>query len=379
MQEALLAAATQWPNEGVPDNPRGWLLRVASRRMADHVRAELARRRRENLLAEEAATATEPAPELRDEATFAHDDTLMLLFTCCHEALTPSSAIALTLRALGGLSTAEIASAFMVPEATMAQRISRAKQTVSKAGQNFPVPEGKEREARLGSVLHVLYLMFNEGYASSSGASLLRVDLTAEAIRLARAVHRLLPGDPEVTGLLALMLLSDARRPARTGPDGELISLDEQDRSLWDRAAIVEGTALITEALGRGMVGPYQLQAAISAVHDEAAHSKDTDWPQILALYGLLMRMNESPMVALSHAIALAMVQGPRAGLARMAELARDPRLAQHHRLAAARAHLHELAGEHEQALSYYRQAAAGTASVPERNYLIMRAARLAP
>jgi RNA polymerase sigma factor (sigma-70 family) len=378
VQEALLAAATQWPSEGIPDNPRAWLTRVASRRMADHVRAELARRRRESSVALE-SEREQPAPELTCDDALAQDDTLMLLFMCCHASLTPSSAIALTLRAVAGLTTAEIASAFMVPEATMAQRISRAKQTIKKSGAGFSPPSPEEQPERLRAVLHVLYLMFNEGYASSSGERLLRVDVSAEAIRLARSVHRLAPEHAEVTGLLALMILTDARRPARTGPGGELVPLDEQDRTLWDREKILEGTALITEALHRGAVGPYQLQAAIAAVHDEAAHSKDTDWPQILALYGLLKRMGENPMVTLSHAIAAAMVHGPATGLTLIEPLDRDPHLSGHYRLDAVRAHLYEMAGEKERALSHYRAAAARTASLAERNYLIMRAARLSP
>ncbi|HEU4732533.1 MAG TPA: DUF6596 domain-containing protein [Kofleriaceae bacterium] len=375
VQEALVAAAAHWPDEGLPDNPRGWLIRVASRRMTDHLRAELARRRREQIVGMHAADDAAPAPDA--EHPDQDDDPLLLLFLCCHPALTRSSAIALTLRAVGGLTTAQIASAFLVPETTMAQRISRAKQSIQRSGVPFRMPTADEREQRLGAVLHVLYLIFNEGYAASAGSELVRVELSTEAIRLARAVHRALPDDPEVAGLLALMLLTDARRPARTGPDGELIPLDEQDRTRWDRDAIAEGTALITHALSRGAVGPYQLQAAIAAVHDEAARADDTDWPQILALYTLLGRMTDNPMVALSHAIAAAMVHGPAAGLALLDELDRDRRLTGHHRLAAVRAHLLERAGDHAAALSHYRAAASRTTSVPERNYLIDRAARL--
>jgi RNA polymerase sigma factor (sigma-70 family) len=376
VQEALVAATTHWPEHGVPDNPRAWLIRVASRRMADHVRAELARRRREAIVVMQAVDEAAAAPDSAAPET--DDDTLLLLFMCCHPALTRPSAIALTLRAVGGLTTAEIANAFLVPEATMAQRISRAKQTIKKSGVGFRMPTSSERDERLGAVLHVLYLIFNEGYASSVGPDLSRVELSSEAIRLVRAVHHLVPDDGEVAGLLALMVLTDARRAARSGPEGELIPLDEQDRALWDREAIAEGVALITRTLSRGSVGAYQLQAAIAAVHDEAARAEDTDWAQILALYGLLRRMTDNPMVTLSYAIAAAMVHGPAAGLALLDELDRDPRLAGHYRLDAVRAHLLERAGDHAAALTHYRAAASRTTSVPERNYLIDRAARLA-
>jgi RNA polymerase sigma factor (sigma-70 family) len=377
VQEALVAAATHWPTRGVPDNPRGWLIHVAGRRMADHFRAELARRRRETAVMEAAEDdLVVAAPDAVDPV--AEDDTLILLFMCCHPALTDGSAIALTLRAVGGLTTAEIANAFLVPEATMAQRISRAKQTIKKSGARFHLPTPEDRDARLGAVLHVLYLIFNEGYASSVGDHLARVDLSSEAIRLARAVQHLLPDDVEVAGLVALMILTDARRAARTGPDGELIPLDEQDRTRWDRAAIAEGIALISRTLSRGAVGAYQLQAAIAAVHDEAARAADTDWPQILALYGLWRRMTDNPMVTLSHAIAAAMVHGPATGLTLLDPLDRDPRIAGHYRLDAVRGHLFELAGDPSTALVHYRAAATKTTSTPERNYLIHRAARLA-
>ncbi|WP_394829631.1 RNA polymerase sigma factor [Pendulispora albinea] len=379
VQEALTAAAMQWPTAGVPENPRAWLIHVAGRRMSDHLRAESARRRRETALVMESPSAEEPvaAGEGGGEDGAEHDDTLALLFMCCHPALTRPSAIALTLRAVGGLTTEQIANAFLVPEATMAQRISRAKQTIKKSGLSFCMPTEDERAERLGAVLHVLYLIFNEGYASSVGTSLQRADLASEAIRLTRAVHRLLPNLGEVAGLLALMLLTDARRLARTGPVGELIPLDEQDRSLWDRAAITEGVALVSETLSRGAVGPYPLQAAIAAVHAEAAHAKDTDWPQILALYSILMRMSDNPMVALNHAIAAAMVHGPNAGLELLKPLDGDERLAGHYRLSAVRAHLLEMAGDHPAAIAHYRTAASRTSSTPERNYLLMKASRL--
>jgi RNA polymerase sigma factor (sigma-70 family) len=377
VQEALIAAARQWPLEGVPDNPRGWLIHVAARRMTDHIRAELARRRREAFVVMQAPPEQQLAPAADEAAALDQDDTLILLFMCCHPALSRSSAIALTLRAVGGLTTAEIAGAFLVPEATMAQRISRAKQRVRSSGVAFRLPGSDERVERLGALLHVLYLIFNEGYATSSGPELQRTDLSNEAIRLARLVRNQMPDDGEVAGLLALMLLTDARRQARTGLEGELIPLAQQDRSLWNREAIAEGIALVTWALSRGSIGTYQLQAAIAAVHDESPRAEDTDWPQILALYGLLERMSENPMVTLNHAIALAMVQGPEAGLRRLETLDTDPRLAGHHRLDAVRAHLLEMAGDRDGAIAHYLEAAARTASIPERNYLNTRAARL--
>jgi len=375
VQEALIAAATQWPRDGVPDNPRGWLIHVALRRMTDHVRSEVSRRNRETVVAAETPVAV--APALSSELEFGPDDTLILVFMCCHPALSSSSAIALTLRAVGGLTTAEIAKAFLVPESTMAQRISRAKQTIKRSRAPFRLPDAGERARRLSSVLHVLYLVFSEGYTTTSGPALQRADLSNEAIRLTRAVHELLPDDGEVAGLLALMLLTDARRAARTGPGGELIPLDEQDRTLWDAQAIAEGVALVSAALRQGSVGEYQLQAAIAAVHDEAARAEDTDWPQILALYSVLKRMSDNPMVALNHAIAAAMVHGPHAGLDLLTPLDDDERLSGHHRLDAVRAHLLERAGDRAAAVSLYRSAAEKTTSVPERNYLLMRAARL--
>jgi RNA polymerase sigma factor (sigma-70 family) len=377
VQEALLAAASQWPEGGLPENPRGWLIHVAARRLSDQVRAEAARRRREAIVVSLIPPEDQLALAPDDEIASAQDDTLDLLFMCCHPALSPSSAIALTLRAVGGLTTFEIARAFLVPEATMAQRISRAKQSIKASDVPFERPAPEERAARLSSVKHVLYLIFSEGYTASCGPDLHRTDLSGEALRLTRLLRRLVPGDGEITGLLALMLLTDARRAARTGPSGELVPLDQQDRALWDRGAIEEGVALVTEALSRGSVGPYQLQAAIAAVHDEAASAGETDWPQILALYGLLSHMSDNPMVTLNHAIAEAMVHGPAAGLARLDALARDPRIAGHHRLDAVRAHLLERAGDRAGAIEHYRRAADHTASVAERNYLLTQAARL--
>ncbi|RYZ05268.1 MAG: sigma-70 family RNA polymerase sigma factor [Myxococcales bacterium] len=376
VQEALLVASLTWPRDGVPDNPRAWLIQVAARRITDQLRSEAARRRRETVLAVTLEDDFAPSPDSEHEAE--KEDTLLLLFMCCHPALTRTSAIALTLRAVAGLSTAEIAHAFLVPEATMAQRISRAKQLIKKSGVVFQMPTESERDERLSAVLHVLYLIFNEGYSSSSGSSLSRVDLSSEAIRLSRGVRQLLPGDPEVTGLLSLMLLTDARRRARTGPDGELVPLDEQDRALWDRESIAEGVELVSGALTQGAIGAYQLQAAIAACHDEAESTDATDWPQILALYGLLERVSgDNPMLTLNKAVALAMVQGPQAALRLLEPLSLDQRVASHHRLFAVRGHLYERSGEHALAVHHYQAAAARTSSTPERNYLLMKAARL--
>jgi RNA polymerase sigma factor (sigma-70 family) len=374
VQEALISAAAQWPAEGVPDNPKGWLIRVASRRRIELWRSESARKRREEIAAASAPqqVEVEPAP---DDFVEDGDDTLTLLLLCCHPSLTPSSQVALTLRAVGGLTTAEIARAFLVPEATIGQRISRAKQRVKSSGATFDMPPQAERAERIGAVLRVLYLIFNEGYTASSGSTLYRVELTAEAIRLTRQLHNRLPDAGEVAGLLALMLLTDARRPARTSADGALIPLAEQDRRLWDANAIAEGVALITDTLARAPVGPYQLQAAIAAVHDEATRAEDTDWRQILGLYDLLRAIAPGPMVTLNRIVAMAMVHGPHAGIAQLADAEADPALAGHHRLDAVRAHLLDLAGDHEAARTYYRLAARRTLSVPEQRYLESRAA----
>ncbi len=375
-QEALLAAALQWPRDGTPDSPRGWLVTVASRRLTDQVRSEQSRRTREELI----AVATPPSELLgppADAGPADRDDSLALLFGCCHPDLSAPSQIALTLRAVGGLSTAQIAAAFGVPEPTMAQRISRAKQTIAGTGFDFTLPSGPARTERLQAVLHVLYLVFSEGYTASEGEALTVPALSQEAIRLTRWLHRLLPDDGEVTGLLALMLLTDARRAARTRPDGSLVPLAEQDRQRWDQAAIAEGVALISAALPRGEVGPYQLQAAIAAVHDEAATMAETDWPQILGLYDLLELAAPNPFTALNRAVALAMVRGPQAGLEVVAALEADKRMARHHRLLAVRAHLRELAGHTEAAAADYLAAARRTTSLPERRYLALQAARL--
>jgi RNA polymerase sigma factor (sigma-70 family) len=376
VQEALTAAAFQWPRTGVPENPRAWLLQVAIRKLTDQIRSESARRRRETKIVLETPPGENVVPP-PDEAPVEEDDTLVLLFMCCHPALTRPSAIALTLRAVGGLTTAEIASAFLVPEATMAQRISRAKQSIKSSGVGFVMPLEEERNASLGAVLHVLYLIFNEGYATSSGKAHQRVDLSSEAIRLARAAHELLPDCGEVSGLLALMLLTDARRAARSGPDGEIIPLDEQDRSLWSKEAIAEGGQLVTDAITRGTAGSYLLQAAIAAAHDQAARAEDTDWPRIEALYSALMHMSDNPMVALNHAVAVAMARGPAEGLALLEKLDRDPRIKHHYRLDAVRAHLLERSGDIRGALAYYEAAAEKTASIPERDYLLLKIGRL--
>ena len=377
VQEALLDAAVQWAEQGEPDNPRTWLTTVAARRMTDHFRSDQARRRREATVAAMVPAADSVVPAPGDENHSGEDDTLTLLFLCCHPALTPSSQTSLTLRAVGGLTTAQIASAFMVPEATMAQRISRAKAKIKSTGIPFRLPPEQERADRLGVVLHVLYLIFNEGYTATSGPDLQRGELATEAIRLTRAVHALLPSDGEVAGLLALMLLTDARRAARTHPDGGLIPLAEQDRSRWDAESIKEGVELITYTMAHSTLGPYQLQAAITAIHAEARRADDTDWRQILVLYQILHRIAPNPMATLNHAIALAMVDGPRAGLALLETVGTDERLADHHRPDAVRAHLLEMAGDLAEARRYYRQAARRTRSIPEQRYLESRAARL--
>ena len=370
VQEALLAAALQWPADGVPGNPKGWLITVAFRRRTEMWRNESARRRREEIAAAAVAPEPEPVPAV--------DDTLTLLLLCCHPALTPVSQVALTLRAVGGLTTSEIARALLVPDKTVGQRISRAKQLIRNSGAEFRMPPEAERSERMASVLHVLYLIFNEGSTASSGSALHRVELSGEAIRLTRQVHDLLPDDGEVAGLLALMLLTDARRPARTSPDGALVPLAEQDRSRWDAGAIAEGVGLITKTLASAPVGPYQLQAAIAAVHDEAARFEDTDWRQILGLYGMLQTVAPGPMVTLNRIVAVAMVHGPAVGLDQLATAESDPALAGHHRVDAVRAHLLEIAGDREAARARYRVAARRTLSVPEQRYLESRAARLA-
>ena len=368
VQEALLAAATTWPADGTPDNPLAWLIRVASRKMADQYRRDEARRRREDLAASWSLISREPVP--------AHDDTLILMLMCCHPSLSPGAAIPLALRAVGGLTTREIAAAFLVPEATMAQRISRAKAKLKAADEPFALPPPGQGGERLPSVLHVLYLIFNEGYAASDGPDLARTDLSGEAIRLARGVHAALPADPEATGLLALMLLTDARRPARTRPGGELVPLAEQDRARWDRRLITEGLTLLTGALRQGQPGEYQVQAAIAALHDQAPSHAQTDWAQVLALYDRLEELTGNPMVTLNRAVATAMVHGPGDGLALLDGL--GDRLGDHHRLHSVRAHLLEQAGEAPHAIAEFEAAAARATNLRERDYLVMKAARLA-
>ena len=368
VQEALIAANASWPMDGQPDNPLAWLVRVASRRMVEQYRRDDARRRREDLAASWSVAPPVPAS--------GHDDTLILMFMCCHPSLTPASAIPLTLRAVGGLTTREIANAFLVPEATMAQRISRAKAKLKASDEPFALPSPEVRSERLRSVLHVLYLLFNEGYASSSGPDLARTDLSGEAIRLTRSLHAAVPEDREVDGLFALMLLTDARRPARTHADGALVPLAAQDRTLWDRALIAEGVALITAALRTGQIGEYQAQAAIAAVHDQAARYADTNWSEILGLYGLLERMTDNPMVTLNRAVAVAMVHGPHAGLGLLEGL--EDRVGDHHRLHSVRAHLLEEAGDTTTAIVEFRAAAARTTNLREQYYLTTKAARLA-
>jgi RNA polymerase sigma factor (sigma-70 family) len=374
VQEALLAATVQWPGQGVPDDPKGWLVTVASRRLTDLLRADQARRRREESAARAVPADRWLAPAADRPATES-DDTLALLLLCCHPALSPASQLALTLRAVGGLTTAEVARAFLVPEATMTRRITRAKQTVRDSAAPFRLPPPDERGQRLAVVLHVLYLIFNEGYVSTSGPDLQRGELAAEAIRLARLVHRLLPDDAEVAGLLALMLLTHARRAARTGPDGLPVPMAEQDRTRWYADEIAEGVALVSAALPNGPTGPYQLQAAIAALHDEAVSAGDTDWPQIVALYELLARIDGNPLVALNRAVAVAMASGPRAGLAL---LDADRRLEPDHRWHSARAHLLEIVGDARGAREAYEAAARRSTSLPQQRYLRARAARLA-
>ena len=377
-QEALLAAATTWLGRGRPDNPLGWLIRVASRRLTDLLRSEQARQRRHDTISEQMLPAERVAPAA-DQRPADADDTLILLFMCCHASLSPASQIALTLRAIGGLTALEIARAFLVSEATMTRRITRAKQTIKESGAPFRMPAAAERAERLRAVLHVLYLIFNEGYASTSGGSLYRTDLSSEAIRLCRAVHQMLPDDSEVGGLLALMLLTDARRAARAGPHDELIPMAEQDRALWNAAYIAEGIELVTDALKRGQPGQYQLQAAIAALHDEAPSVDATDWPQIVALYEVLLQASatKNPVVELNHAVAVGMARGPRAGLELIDKLGTDNTLAEDHRLHSVRAQLLEMAGDIERARESYLMAAERAPNLAQQRFLHSRAARL--
>jgi RNA polymerase sigma factor (sigma-70 family) len=366
VQEALIAAANQWASDGVPLNPLAWLTTVASRRLIEMWRRDSARHRREEAAAENAASCET-----------ADDDVLTLFFLCCHPSLTTASQVALTLRAVGGFTTVEIARAFLVPESTMGQRISRAKQAIRAAGAEFAMPAETAWTDRLAAVEKVLYLIFNEGYAATAGPSLTRVDLSREAIRLTRQLHSLIPHDTELTGLLSLMLLTDARRPARTGADGSLVPLAEQDRSLWDKEAIREGTALLTAALESGPLGPYQIQAAIAAVHDEAKTPEETDWRQILVLYDMLHLLAPGPMVTLNRVVAFAMIHGAGAALDELSKTVDEEDLAHTHRLHAVRAHLLEMAGDLDAAVIDHQLAADRTLSIPEQRYLRSRAARL--
>ncbi len=374
VQEAMIAAVEAWAPDGPPEHPAGWLITVAARRYVDQVRADAARRKRETATVEATPRDALVAPPPDTEP--ARDDLLELLFLCCHPALGPSAQVALTLRAVGGLTTGEIAAAFLVPEPTMGQRIVRAKQRLREAGARFAMPSGTEWEPRMAAVLHVLYLIFNEGYSASSGPVLRRVDLTQQAVRLTRRLHEQAPRSGEVTGLLALMLLTEARGPARTGDAGELVPLEEQDRTRWDRSAIAEGTALITRSLVEEPIGPYQVQAAIAAVHAEAPSVAATDWPQILALYDLLERLAPGPVVTLNRAVALAEVHGPQAGLDLLAELDTGP-LAGNHRLLAVRAYLLQRTGDRAAAAGAWREAARLAGSRPEQRFLLQRAARM--
>jgi len=376
-QEALLAASIQWPRDGLPENPKAWLISVASRRLTDMLRSEQARRRREDAVAEWALTER-GAAQVGERQAGEADDTLVLLFMCCHPSLSTASQIALTLRAVGGLSAAEIARALLGSEQTVTRRITRAKQSIKDSGTPFALPALDDLPTRLQAVLRILYLIFNEGYAATAGTALMRVDLADEAIRLARALHAGLPDDTEVSGLLALMLLVHARHRARTSADGSLIPMAEQDRSRWDRGLITEGTALLTAALPRGPTGPYQLQAAIAAVHDEAVSAEATDWPQIAALYEVLLRLDDNPVVALNHAVAVSMIAGPRAGLELVDGLDADPRINADRRFHAVRAHLLEMAGDDAAALEAYRAAAQAATNLQQLRYLNEQIGRLA-
>lgn len=388
VQEALVAAARQWPADGVPRDPKAWLIRVASRRLVDRLRADEARARREQRAARSLAPAGDRSGisggHIVGNSGSAHgtatdrDDTLAVMLLCCHPALSRPSQIALTLRAVAGLSTAQIARAFLVPEPTMAQRISRAKVRLEQEAEPFAALPRDELPARLAAVMHVLYLVFTEGHAATAGAHLTAPALGDEAIRLARELRRLLPGDGEAAGLLALMLLTAARRPARTGPDGSFVPLADQDRSRWDRAMIAEGVALVEAALPVGPVGPYQLQAAIAAVHDEAPTAADTDWAQIDQLYGMVATVAPSPVVTLNQAVAVAEVRGPQAGLAMIEPLTDDRSMRLNHRLHAVRAHLLERAGRADEALAACRRAAELATSLPEQRHLQAEVARLA-
>jgi RNA polymerase sigma factor (sigma-70 family) len=377
VQEAMLAAVQQWPAEGTPDKPKAWLITVASRRLTDLLRSEQSRARREDTVATRVLPEDFHAPAADKDRPEDRDDSLILLFMCCHPELSAPSQIALTLRAVGGLTTAEIARAFLVPEATMAQRISRAKKRIKDSGMPFALPEASDLEARVDAVLHVIYLIFNEGYAATAGPHLYRVELSAEAIRLARMLRTSLPESGPLLGLLALMLLTEARRPARLGADGELVPLAEQDRGSWNEDAIAEGLALAKAALDHEPIGTYQLQAGIAAIHDQASSEETTDWPQIVVYYEALMSISNNPVTRLNHAVAVAMAEGPERGLGLLDDLADDERMQRSHRYHAARAHLLEQVGERPDALSAYETAARMASSLPEKRYLNRQADHL--
>ena len=370
--EAFASAVGRWPADGVPPNPGAWLTTTANRKAIDRIRRE---NKRDDKQKEAQLLYDDDPPEPLGAID---DERLRLIFTCCHPALAMETRMALTLRMVGGLTMPEIARAFLVQETTMGQRITRAKAKIKAARIPYRVPSAEDLPARVSSVLAVLYLVFNEGYLASAGRAVNRADLTTESIRLTRMLHLLVPSEGEVAGLLALMLLTDARRAARTTADGSIVPLDEQRRDLWNTNQISEGVALLTRTLGTVPVGPYQLQAAIAAVHDEAPTASETDWPQILALYEVLERVSPSPVVTLNRAVAVAMVHGPRAGLAVVGTLDADDRMAHNHRLESVRAHLLELAGDLTAARNSYRRAARMTASLPEQRYLALRAAKLA-
>jgi RNA polymerase sigma-70 factor (ECF subfamily) len=380
VQEALEAALTRWPLDGVPDSPLAWLLTTARRRAVDRVRRDHRYAERLALLAVETRRrAPAPFPGEAGTEQGVPDDQLALFFTCCHPALPQEAQVALTLRFLAGLTTPEVAAAFLVPVPTMQQRIVRAKRKIAQTRIPFRVPDADELTTRLPAVLTVVYLIFTEGYASTAGEALVRAELSDEAVRLARMLHRLMPDEHEVTGLLALLLLTDARRAARVGDDGVPLSLEEQDRGRWDAARIEEGRALVVEALAAPVVGPYAVQAAIGALHDEAPDVVSTDWRQVVALYDVLLALTPSPVVALNRAVAVAMRDGPAAGLALLDGLADAPALRGYHPLPASRADLLARLGRRDEAAVAYRAALALVGNDPERAYLERRLAELVP
>lgn len=375
-QEALEAASRQWPRDGEPADPRGWLVRVASRRLIDRIRSDRARAAREAAEAAEWPRDALVAPSAAADAPDT-DDSMQLLLLCCHPALTRASQVALTLRAVAGLSTGQIAAAFLVPETTMAQRVSRAKATLRAAGTRFETPDAAELPSRVAAVLDVLYLVFNEGYTRSEGTQLVDASLADEAIHLTRQLHRALPDHDEVAGALALMLLIHARTRARTDESGDLVPLADQDRRLWDAELIAEGVRILEEVLPHGHVGAHQLQASIAAVHAEARTPDETDWLQITMLYQMLEHTAPQPTVTLNRAVAVGMAFGPERGLEVVDPLLDDPSMRRHHRTHAVRAHLLEMAGRRDEAMEAYTRATRLTASIPEQRYLNARRAAI--